>query len=62
MKFVIVMTALVAGVPQKYEIPTSPAYVHDQQVCKRVAHKIAHKYEATQAQFKVTGYRCVRLK
>ena len=62
MKFVILMTAMVAGTPQSYKIPTSPAYVHDINVCKRVAHKIASNYEATQAQFKVTSYRCKRLK
>lgn len=60
MNFFLLMTALVGGQPTDYRIPMSPVYVHDVRTCEAVAREIAQDYAATQANFQVVSYRCVR--
>ena len=60
MKFLLVLTALVAGEPREYRIPMSPVFVNDVHTCQRVAARIAYEYEASQANFQVQHLRCLR--
>ncbi len=60
MKFLLVMMALVGGQAQEYRIPMSPVYVNSIATCETVALQIARDYEATQANFQVVQYACVR--
>ncbi len=60
MKFVLLITAMIAGQAQDYQIPMSPVYVHDMASCQYVASRIIEDYQYSQPGFQLISARCVR--
>jgi hypothetical protein len=60
MKFLLLMTAIIGGQAQDYQIPMSSVYVHDMATCQQAASRIIEDYQATQAGFQLISARCVR--
>ena len=60
MKFFLLMTAIIGGQAQDYQIPMSPVYVHDMATCQHAASRIIEDYQYSQPGFRLISARCVR--